>query len=189
MRTYVRIWVKSSLPVGCLADLVSDAHRSAGHDPGVDAAQVELLAGVRVDELQRIDAEPPCELAAASMPLVGHLDYGAPQLETRAGGQVVAAQVQVDVQLVPGTRPPLPVACQQRRHSRVHERDLPVGVGGAVLPGAASTDAPAIPDQALDWIELRPIEQLALLHGGAAHYQLHPAGFLRRAPDPRQPLL
>ena len=88
-----------------LGDSVAATYDAGYDDPGVEAAQAELAAGFVVDPVERIEPEPPRELGAAGMRLIGDLDRRRPEHQLGAGREVVLRQVEVDVQLIAGECP------------------------------------------------------------------------------------
>ena len=86
-------------------DRVARADRAGDDHLGVDAAEVQALAGVGVDEAHGVEAEALGELGAAAVRDGGDLDDGLADAQPGAGRQLVGAEVEVDVELVAGERP------------------------------------------------------------------------------------
>ena len=133
------------------------------------------LAGVGVHEAEGFEAEAGGELGAAPVGLVGDLDDGGAEGEAGAGRQVVGAQVEVDVELVAGQGPPVGVDRDQGRHPGVHEVQLHVGMGLAVVGAGAAPDPPAVAHQAVVEVEGALDQHLPLTRLGPADDELHPS--------------
>src|SRR5262249_4552129 len=103
-------------------------------DARVEPSQPQRPTLGRVDELQRVDAEPARELGAAGVRQCAHLDHGGADPQSRARRQVGGTDIEVDVELVAGGPPALAVlaAGHDRRRARVYDRYLGVRVGSAV---------------------------------------------------------
>jgi DNA-binding transcriptional MerR regulator len=166
-----------------LADRVAGPYGTGLDHARVDPAQAQLAPGALVHELDRLGAEARGELRAAGVELLGDLDHGRPDGEPCARGQVLVAEVEVDEELVAGERPPLPVARDGRDRACVHQRQLHVGVRGAVLGAAAPARAPHVADEALVEVEKALVEHLALVLGGPADDQLERPLVGRRLAD------
>ena len=75
-------------------------------------------------------AEARAELDAAVVGRGRHLDHGRPQREPGAGGEVRLRDVEVDVELVAGERPAVPVAGRDEvDRARVGDGQLRLRVG------------------------------------------------------------
>src|SRR5688572_24121572 len=103
---------------------IPDADEACADDPGVDAAQMELPADRRVDELHRIHPEPLHELAAAGVRLDTDFDDGAADLQLCTWWQIVISEVQIDIELIASERPAGAVRRNQRDDTRIHHRQL-----------------------------------------------------------------
>ena len=141
------------------------------NDPRVDPAQVERATLGRVDEHERLEPEAGAELLAARVRLVRHLEHRRPDRELRARREVLAAQIEIDVELVTRERPALPVARHERRRPRVHDRDLRLRVRGT--PARAAARLPVVADEPVLDVELGLVDDLALVDRRPAHDQLH----------------
>src|SRR5262249_47903134 len=80
-----------------LAHGVADANLAPDADSGVHAPQAQLLADLRVDEANGIDAELVAELGAAVVRFVADLEHHVADRELGARRQVGHAEVEVDV--------------------------------------------------------------------------------------------
>src|SRR5262249_38730645 len=110
---------------------------------------------------QRVHAEPGRELLATAVWLRADLEHRRTDLEPRAGLQVLGADVEVDVDLVTGERPPVPRLGDERDRPRVHHRDLGFD--------AAAPLEPRIADETLGGVDSPFLEDLPFV--------------LRRTPD------
>ena len=136
------------------------------------SAQAELAARGLVHELERLGAEAGAELRAPGVRLGRHLDDGVADGELRACGQVLDAEIEVDVELVARERPAVPASGDHRGCARVHQRQLRVRVRRAVRHRLAAAGEPRVPDEADLEIERALVEHLALVLGGSADDQL-----------------
>ena len=107
---------------------VSGPNGSGLDDARIDAAKVQLASKRRVDELHCIQPEAVDELPAARVWLTRHFEQRCPNGQSRSRRQVRRAQVQVEVQLIAGERPTLPVLGHERNEACVDDVDLHVGV-------------------------------------------------------------
>src|SRR5215213_5652132 len=87
-------------------DTVSHAHRAGLRHTRVHASQAKGPAFRGAHELESLFAEPSGELPTTRMRLSGDFDLGLADPQARARGQVLLADVEVDVQLVARERPP-----------------------------------------------------------------------------------
>ena len=108
------------------------------------------------------------ELVAARVRLLRHLEHRLADREPRPGGEVVDAEVEVDVELVAGERPALPVACDRLDGADAHHRHLRERVRAAVRPAATAASDPVVADEPLHEVERRLLEHLPLVHARAA---------------------
>jgi len=152
---------------GQLGDRVAGADHAGLDHRGVDAAQVQGVALLGVDEPQCLEPEPGHELLAPPVREVADLDHRRADRQPGAGRQVLAADVEVDVELVAGERPAVAGAGHQRCGPRVHDRDLASWITGPVEP--------AVADQAGVGVDLGLGEHLPLPLGWAADDQLEGA--------------
>jgi len=113
---------------GQLADRVSGTDGSGHRDPGIQAAQPQLAADPGVDEPQGVRAEPGGELGAAEMRLRGDLDDRRAHRQPGAGRQVGRAQVEIDVELIPGQHAPAGLLGDEQGGAGIHHRQLHVRV-------------------------------------------------------------
>src|SRR5689334_17416497 len=150
--------VKSMLD---LSRPIAYADYAATDHAGVDAAQAQGAAGWRVHELHRVHTEALDELSAPGVRLGGDLQDRRPDLEPRAGRNVVATQVQIEKQLVPRERPSRRVLRDQRNRTRTHDVDLRLRVGHSVRPVAVVPRLPRVADQADDDVELALVDDFA----------------------------
>jgi hypothetical protein len=107
--------------------------------------------------------------------------------EHAARGEVVHAQIEVDVELITGQRHPLGPARNQLGDPRVHHRDLPVRVSRPVWRGAAAAGEPVIPFQPVAGVQRGLGRQLPLADHGTADDQDDPAAIAGRLADPVEP--
>src|SRR5690606_6767480 len=156
-----------------LAETVAPTDGARLDDAGVNAAEIEGPAGGRVDEFHRVDAEPFDEFAASSVRLRGDLDDGRAGGQPGAGRQIVSAQIQVGVELIPRQSPAGGVLSDKGRRPGVHQRQLGVGVRRGFVRGlAVDTGSPAVTDEALGGIEPRLFEDVAFADLRPPHDQL-----------------
>jgi len=107
--------------------------------------------------------------------------------EQAARGEVVHAEIQVDVELVAAQRHPLGPARDQLGHPRVHHRDLLVRVGGSVRRPRAPAGEPVVPVESGGGVQHRLGRQVPLADRGAADDQDDPAVVVRGLADPAEP--
>src|SRR5437762_9299489 len=79
---------------------VAHANDAGRHHPRIDAAQIELPAERRVDELHRVGAESRHEFLAAGVWLGRHFNHRRPQGEACARGEILETEIQVHEQLI-----------------------------------------------------------------------------------------
>ena len=161
-------------------DAVADAEDAAAQDTRVDAAQSQRTALRRGRQAQRIDAEPRRELRAAGMRRRRHLERRLPEVEHGARGEVVDAEVEIDVDLVAGERHALRRRRHQQRGARVHHRHLRLGIGRSGGPAPAAALTPVVADEALLDVDHHLCRDLPLLHCRAHDQQLDRALVARR---------
>ena len=125
-------------------------------------ARVEADADVGVDEAHGREAEALGELGAAPVRLIGDLHDRLADAQPGARRQLLGAEVEVDVQLVAGERPPLRRTGDQRHGPDVHDVELHVGMGRAVGRARAGPLVPRVADEADGQVELGDVEDLAL---------------------------
>ena len=99
---------------------------------------------------------------------LGQLDHGLADRESRAGGNVVDAEVEVDVELVACERPALPVSGDDLGEARVHQGQLRV-------VGRRGAEMPAVADEPDLRVELPFVQDFALVLGRAPDDQLERA--------------
>ena len=125
-------------------------------------------------------SEPFGELGTAVVRLVGDLDDRGAEVELGARREVGAGQVEVDEELIAGLRPTVAIVTgEQRDRPGVHDRDLALGLGRAVLGLAAAPLLPRVADETDVLVQLAGVEQLALAHGRAADDELDEPVVLR----------
>src|SRR5687767_14605052 len=83
----------------------SRAAAAAGDHSRVDAPELPHAAVRRIDELHRVETKPFDELGTPRVRLVRDFDHGRSERQTRAGGQVGRAEIQIDEELVTRQRP------------------------------------------------------------------------------------
>ena len=167
-----------------LDDRVAAADCTRLDDLGVDPAQPQLFARADVHEPQRHRTEPGRELRAAGVGLVGDLDDGRADRQPRAGGQVLMAEIEVDMQLITGEGPiVVGVAGDEAGQSGVDDVQLHVRVRGTVSRPPARPLVPGIADEALGERQLGLVEHLAPVDRRAAHDEVERAVILRRRED------
>ncbi len=149
---------------------VAWAHGAGRDDPRVHPAKTKVPVRLPVDELRRAGPEARGELRAPGVGQVGHLEDRRPRLQPRARWQVLVAQVEIDVQLVPGERPAIAMTGDEVDHPGVHERHLRESSVVAVNVGARP---PAVADEAVLEVEDAFLQDLALALRRTAHDELH----------------
>src|SRR5215831_4129045 len=90
-----------------LPDRVSRADNPRLDDAGVDTAQVQRVSLLGVHQPQRVEPKPRHELLTAAVRHARGLQYGRTHCEPGTRGQIVTAQVEVDIDLVAGKSPPI----------------------------------------------------------------------------------
>ena len=108
-------------------------------------------------ELTNFIASSPKRATNLLHPVCGSgrdLDHRRADGQTRAGRQVLAAQIEIDVQLIAGQGPALGVLRDQRRGAHVHHIELHLRMRPAIDAARAAAPAPRVADQPLDQIEL-----------------------------------
>src|SRR5260370_17635584 len=89
------------------------------------------------------------EFRAAGVRGLAELDHSRSDLDPAAGGQVIAADVEIDIDLVTGQGPALALAGDGRGCSCVHQGELRLRIRAAVGRVAAARDAPFVPPHPL----------------------------------------
>ncbi len=104
---------------------------------------------------------------------LAELDHRRSDLHPAAGGQVVAADVEIDIDLVAGQGPALALAGDGRGCSRVHQGDLRLWIRAAVGSVAAATGAPRVALEPVIRVEPGLGQNLPLVLRRPAGDQLH----------------
>src|SRR5262245_39463755 len=107
---------------------VTGSNDSGLDDSGVDPAEMQIFQLGRVHDRSRIRAEPFDELAATGVWRRRHFDESRSYRQPRPDWKVPVAQVQIDVELIPGEGPPLPVLSDQGDDAGVHDVQLAIGM-------------------------------------------------------------
>ena len=107
---------------------------------------------------------------------VGDFDDGVADGQARPDGQVLDAEIEVDVELVARERPALPIARDQLGEAGVHHRQL-----GVV--GRRAAQVPAVADEPDDGVEVALVEHLAQVDRRATDDQLDRAAVRRGRAD------
>src|SRR5260370_3651132 len=85
------------------------------------------------------------EFRAAGVRGLAELDHSRSDLNPAAGGQVIAADVEIDIDLVTGQGPALALAGDGRGCSCVHQGELRLRIRAAVGCVSATAGAPPVP--------------------------------------------
>jgi len=127
-----------------LADAIAPVDDATTHDSCVQAAHAMGPPSRRIDPAQGIAPEPGAELCATVVRRLADLDDRRADDESTLGGQVRLAQVEVDVELVPGERPALLVGLDDRQDAGADEGQLgrqvrrrPGDIAGPERPASA----------------------------------------------------
>ena len=142
-----------------------------------------LLPASVLTQSERVETEPLRELGAAGVRLVGDLDRCRAEHEPGAGREVVLRQVEVDVQLIAGERPPVGILGDEGDDPGVHHVELHVGMGRSVDGALAAPDVPRIADHATGRGRARPRRGSLARRGWPAHDQIDGAGIGGRLAD------
>src|SRR5207245_6658008 len=100
------------------------------------------------------------------------LEYGRGDLNPCTRGQAGAADIESNVQLVPGERPALAITRHRRRCSCVHERQLGIWIWTAIGRPAAPTNEPGVALETIADVEPSLGQDFPFVHGGAPRDQL-----------------
>jgi hypothetical protein len=88
-------------------------------------------------------------------------------------GQVVAAQIEINEELIAGQGPSTSVLCYKLDDTAVHYRDLHIGMGAPIFSAPASSLEPIISHQSIDEVEPGMFQLLPLVIFRPAHDHLH----------------
>ena len=136
-----------------------------------------VLALGRVHEFHRVSPEALRELPAARMRPLGDFDDGRPEGDACSRRQIVRAQIQIDVQLIPCERPAIGRLRHERNRARVHDVELHVRMG------RPSPAVPRVADEPMRGIQMGLFEHLARADLRPAHDQTQHPSVLRRPAD------
>jgi len=126
---------------------VAPADGSRHHHPGTDPSEVHGLADLGLEEVECVQAEPPRELGAAGVGLVGHLDNRPTDPDPRPGRKVVGPEGEVHGQLVPGQRHAFGITGDEGEKPAVDDVELHVGVWSTVFCPVAGPLTPVVAHQ------------------------------------------
>jgi hypothetical protein len=128
---------------------------------GIDPAQIQGSADFRVDKQHRVQPKAFDKFLTPSVRLGRDFNNSLALFQPSSRRQVLAAQIQVNIQLIPGQRPTITGLSDPFDGSGIHDIQLHVGVRAAIIRERTALGFPIVADQAIGQIQFAHVQYLA----------------------------